>query len=196
VFVARYTQESALRILGSATIPVVRLRTVHAFEDVAANVRLVAAAVGEETRGEALLLEMAQRLRRVQTLVAGKPPPRVLYASTGGYTTGAHTLVDEKIRRAGGLNAAAMAGLAGDVTVSLDLLLSLDPDVIIVPQWSSDAEASVREITESPAWRTSRVVREGRVHALPAGVLTSESEDAVLGVEALARVLHPEAFSS
>ncbi|HEX7670506.1 MAG TPA: ABC transporter substrate-binding protein, partial [Polyangiaceae bacterium] len=116
--------------------------------------------------------------------------------STGGYTTGDHTLVDEKIRRAGGRNAAAEAGLTGDVVVSLDLLVALDPDVIIVPAWSANTEAPVREITEAPAWRHSRVVRERRVHAVAAGLLTSESQDAVLGVEELARVLHPEAFRS
>jgi iron complex transport system substrate-binding protein len=196
VFVAHYTQESALRILGSASIPVVRFRSVRGFDDVVANVRLAAAVVGEEARGETLIAGMEARLRLVETRVGGREHPRVLYASTGGYTTGARTLVDEKIRRAGGRNAAAEAGLAGDVTVSLDLLVALDPDVIIVPKWSPDAEAPVHEITESPAWRTSRVVREGRVRAVAAGLLTSESQDAVLGVEELAHVLHPEAFSS
>jgi iron complex transport system substrate-binding protein len=196
VFVAHYTQESALRILGSATIPVVRLKSVHGFEDVAFNVRLTAAVVGEEARGEALVAEMDRRLWLVTARVRERPHPRVLYASTGGYTTGTHTLVDEKIRRAGGRNAAAEAGLTGDVSVSLDLLVALDPDVIIVPRWSADGEAPVREITEAPAWRDSRVVRERRVHAVAAGLLTSESQDAVLGVEELARVLHPEAFRS
>lgn len=196
VFVAPYTQESALRILGSATIPVVRIKSVHGFEDVALNVRLTASAVGAEARGEALIAEMDRRLELVAARVRERAHPRVLYASSGGYTTGAHTLVDEKIRRAGGRNAAAEAGLAGDVVVSLDLLVALDPDVIIVPRWSTDAEAPVREITETPAWRHSRVVGEGRVHAVPAGLLTSESQDAALGVEELARVLHPEAFRS
>jgi iron complex transport system substrate-binding protein len=196
VFVAPYTQESALRILGSATIPVVRFGSVHAFSDVTLNLRLAATVVGEEARGEALVALMEERLGLVEARVRGLEYPRVLYASTGGYTTGAHTLVDEKIRRAGGRNAAAEAGLAGDVAVSLDLLVALDPDVIIVPRWSTDADAPVREITLSPAWRNSRAVREGRVHAVAAGLLTSESQDAVLGVEELARVLHPEAFSS
>jgi iron complex transport system substrate-binding protein len=196
VFVAHYTQESALRILGSATIPVVRLRDVHAFEDVIANVRLVAAAVGEDSRGEALLIEMRERLRSVEAQIRGRAAPHVLYVSAGGYTTGARTLLDEKIRRAGGRNVAAAANLVGNVSVSLDLLVALDPDVIIVPRWSEDGAGPIREITDSPAWRTSRVVREGRVHAIAAGVLTSESQDAVLGVESLARVLHPEAFSS
>jgi iron complex transport system substrate-binding protein len=172
------------------------MKSVRGFEDVAVNVRLTAAVVGEEARGEALISEMETRLELVAARVRDRVEPRVLYASTGGYTTGAHTLVDEKIRRAGGRNAATEAGLTGDVVVSLDLLVALDPDVIIVPAWSANTEAPVREITEAPAWRRSRVVREKRVHAVGAGLLTSESQDAVLGVEELARVLHPEAFRS
>ena len=195
VFVAHYTQESALRILDSATIPVVRFRTVHSFDDVVANVLLAAAAVGEEARGEGLVVELNDRLHRVEARVRGRPHPTVLYVSTGGYTTGTGTLVDEKIRRAGGRNAAAEAGLSGDVSVSLDLLVALDPDVIVVPRWTADETAPVRELVETPAWRTSRAVHDGRVRALAAGVLTSESQDAVLGVEALALLLHPEPSS-
>jgi ABC-type Fe3+-hydroxamate transport system substrate-binding protein len=54
----------------------------------------------------------------------------------------------------------------------------------------------VRQVAESPAFRSSRAVRTNRVHALPARDLTSESPDSVSGVELLARLLHPEAFSS
>jgi iron complex transport system substrate-binding protein len=196
VFVAPYTQESALRILQGATIPVVRLRPVHAFEDVYANVRLVGAATGEERRADAMVEDAEARLRRVRARVAGRSTPRVLYLSGDDYTTGRGTLLDEKLRAAGGENAAATIGLVGDVSVSLDLLVALDPDVIVLARWTTDGETPLGALRSSPAWRDSRAVKNSNVHVVASSLLTAESQDAVLGVEALAAILHPEASAS
>ncbi|HVU02982.1 MAG TPA: ABC transporter substrate-binding protein [Polyangiaceae bacterium] len=192
VFVAHYTQEAALRILGAAEIPVVRLRPVRSFEDVFENLRVVGAAVGEDARAEELVGSVRSRLQAVERRVAPLARPRVLYVSVGGYTTGSRTLLDEKIRRAGATNAAADAGLEGDVSASLDLLVALDPDVILVPRWTADAAPALSELASSPAWRDSRAVKQRRVHVLSAAVLTSESQDAAVGVEILAALLHPD----
>jgi iron complex transport system substrate-binding protein len=196
VFVAHYTLDSAVRILDSAAIPVVRLGETRSFDDVARNVRVAAAAVGEEARGEALLAEARLRLERIQERTRSLRPPRVLYYSAVDYTSGALTLLDEKIRLAGGRNVAAEAGLVGFRNVAVDVLVGMDPDVIVVPAWTSDRDAPVRDVVEAPAWRGVRAVREHRVYSLTAGALTSESPDGVLGVEQLARLLHPEVFPS
>lgn len=196
VFVAHYTMESAVRILSAAAIPVIRLGEIHSFEDVAANVALTAAAVGEEARGASLVSRMRERLSEVQRRTHGLTPRRVLYYSAVGYTAGSRTLVDEKIRLAGGRNVAAEAGLVGFKEVALDVLIAMDPDVIVVPRWTSDATAPVRDVTENAAWRDVAAVRAGRVHAMAAGALTSEAPEGASGVEELARLLHPEAFPS
>ena len=196
VFVAHYTLESGVRILNAAAIPVVRLKETRSFLDVADNVRLAAAAVGEEARGEAVLSTLAERLSQVKRRTTGLSPVRVLYYSAVGYTSGRGTLVDEKIRLAGGRNVAAEAGLVGFKNVGLDVLVGMDPDVIIVPRWTTDAESPVRDVANNPAWRDVAAVRTGHVFAMTAAALTSESPDGVIGVEEPARRLHPEAFSS
>jgi iron complex transport system substrate-binding protein len=196
VFVAHYTLDTASRILESASIPVVRFREVRTFDDVAANVRATALAVGEDARGDAMIAEMRARLALLTARIRGRERPRVLYYSSGGYSAFGSTLIDEKITRAGGVNAGRELGLSGMKSIALDVLVGLDPDVIVVPRWSDDARTPVLELTQSPAWRTARAVTSGRVYALPARELTSESPDSVAGIESLARLLHPEAFSS
>jgi iron complex transport system substrate-binding protein len=196
VFVAHYTLESAVRILGSASIPVVRFQETRSYEDVAANVRLAAWAIGEEVRGEEVVSAMRRRLASVASRTAGHPQPRVLYYSAVGYTAGTGTLVDEKIRLAGGRNVAGELGLVGFKSVAIDVLVGLDPDVIVIPRWSADAVAPVLDVTAAPAWRDAGAVRAGRVYAIAASGLTSESPDGATGVEELARLLHPEAFAS
>ncbi len=195
VFVAHYTLESAVHVLGSAAIPVVRLKETRSFADVDENVRLAAAATGEEARGEALLGRMHAALDSLTAAVRGLPRPRVLYYSQVGYTSGTGTLVDEKIRLAGGRNATENAGIVGFTNVSLDLLVGLDPEVILVPRFSADAVTPVRQVMESVVFRDVAAVKHHRVFALPASELTCESPDGASGVELVARLLHPEAFA-
>jgi iron complex transport system substrate-binding protein len=195
VFVAHYTLEAAVRILSSAAIPVVRLGETRSYRDVDANVRLVGAALGEEDRAESVLGQMHETLHRVEVAVRGKTAPRVLYYSQVGYTSGTGTLVDEKIRLAGGRNVAEEVGIVGFKNVAVDLLVGLDPEVILVPRWSTDASGPVREVMESVAFRDVAAVKQRRVFAVAAGLLTSESPDGAAGVELVARLLHPEAFA-
>jgi iron complex transport system substrate-binding protein len=194
--VAHYTLESAVRMLGAARVPVVRMAKVRSFGDVEGNVMLLARATGTEERGRLLTQEMHETLAVIEKRLSGRARPRVLYYSAVGYTSGTGTLVDEKIRRAGGRNAAADAGLVGFKNVSLDVLVGLDPDVIVLPRWSPDGDAPIRELSRMPAFRDVRAVRAGRVFSLPASELTSESPEGTRGVESLARLLHPEVFAS
>lgn len=194
VFVAHYTLESAVRILSSAAIPVVRLREVFSYRDVEANVRLAAAALGEEDRAERVLDRMHETLHRTEAAVRGTAAPRVLYYSAVGYTAGTGTLVDEKIRLAGGRNVAEEVGIVGFKNVAVDLLAGLDPEIILVPRWSADVVGPVREVTDSVVFRDVAAVKQHRVFAVAAGYLTSESPEGAAGVELIARLLHPEAF--
>jgi iron complex transport system substrate-binding protein len=195
IFVAHYTLDHAVHLLAGAGIPVAKFRDVHSYVDVEANVLLAAGVVGAEARGQSLIVSMNERLGDVARRVRGRPPPRVLYYSSTNYTAGRGTLIDEKIRRAGGSNAAAEFGLVGFDNVTLDVLLALNPDVIVVPRWSTD-EAALRDLTANPAWKETTALRNGRVFPIAASALTSEAPDGVLGVEELARLFFPEAFAS
>jgi iron complex transport system substrate-binding protein len=195
VFAAGYTLDSGVRILDGAGVVVVRFASYRSFDDIAKNLRIMGQVLGREDRAEALVAQMERRLARITERVSTLPAPRVLYYSPVGYTSGGHTLVDEKIERAGGRNVIADAGMEGPKHLAVDLMVALDPDVIIVPRWTPDDDP-VRALAQDPAWRGTRAVRGDRVHALDAKWLTSVSQDGVRGVEQLARVLHPEAFSS
>jgi len=195
VFVAHYTLDYAVRLLVGAGIPVVRFRNVRSYADVAENVELAARATGDDERGRELVQEMYRRLERVRSRVANLRRPRVLFYSPTNYTSGKDTLIDDMIRRAGGINAAAAFGLVGSDSVTLDVLLALDPDVIVVPRWST-SDAAAQDLTANPAWRDVAAIRAGRIVAVAASALTSQTPDSVLGVEELARSFHREAFAS
>ncbi|ATQ42721.1 ABC transporter substrate-binding protein [Caulobacter mirabilis] len=79
-------------------IKVVRIEDATDFATVRANVRGVAAALGQQPRGEALIADMDARLARSKDAWGGR---KALYLTPSGYTSGGGTLMDAMLRAAG-----------------------------------------------------------------------------------------------
>jgi iron complex transport system substrate-binding protein len=193
VIVGGFASPEVISLLGSAGAPVLGLVRYGSFGDIQRNIELLGRATGEEAKAAVVSAELGARLLAVARLPELERPPRVL-ALASGFVFGAGTLVDECIRRAGARNAAAEAGLSGEGTLSIEVVLSSDPDLIVVsaplrqPRWHAP------ELIEPGAlWRELRAVRRGEVHALPAAWLGSISQHAVLALEALARLVRKAA---
>jgi ABC-type Fe3+-hydroxamate transport system substrate-binding protein len=107
-----------------------------------------------------------------------------------GYGFGAETLVDDCIRRAGGLNVLSEAGLAGETTLAAETVLALDPDVILV---SAPLERPRRGapglLGDVERWRTVKALRREAVHGVPSAWMGSVSLSALLALEATASLL-------
>jgi iron complex transport system substrate-binding protein len=195
VLVAGYTRAETVRLLVAANIPVVRFHLYASFQGVMDNLRTLGAAVGEESKAERLIEDMRRRIEAVTNRVGGRPRPRVLYHAPAGYTVGAETLIDEMIQLAGGFNVVREVQLTGPVKLQQEVMLSLAPDIIVVGDWSATpGQAAIRELMHNPVWRHVPAVANKRVYAIRGAWLTSVSQDAIYGLEAIARVLHPEAF--
>ncbi|GJL92173.1 ABC transporter substrate-binding protein [Hyphococcus sp.] len=102
------------------------------FDGVKDNIRLVAKALDQPQRGEALIQEMEERLEAL-TVITNPAADGVhaLYVTPGGVTAGAHTMIDAIIRAAGLKNIAAEAGQVYWPALPAEQLL-LDPPEIIV----------------------------------------------------------------
>jgi iron complex transport system substrate-binding protein len=85
-------------LLQRAGVPVHQLGFGQGFDAVRANVRGVAAAVGQPARGEAVLADFDRRLAALQATATGAS---MLYVTRGGVTTGPGSDVDLMIRSAG-----------------------------------------------------------------------------------------------
>jgi iron complex transport system substrate-binding protein len=186
VIVAPYTPAETLTLLSAAGAPVVRLGPHHSFEDVLANVRLLGRATSSEKQAMRLAAKLRARLHEIEGLSRPTPAPRVL-AWASGYAFGVDTLVDDCIRRAGGTNV-VVAG--GEVTLSIEGALGLDPDIIVVSTHEPVVRQNAPELLgDLEAWRATRAVAGGRVHGVPAAWLGSVSHHAILALDALAALL-------
>ncbi len=115
-----------VRALGTRGVRVVTVAEARNFSDVRSNIRRVAAALDQRVTGEALIVQMDQRLTRAAGAWAGT---RALYLTPGGATAGRDTLVDAILRAAGITNAETRRGFQ---TVSLEkLALNRPPSFVL-----------------------------------------------------------------
>ena len=195
VVLASYTRATAVRLLVSAGVPVMRFQWYRSFVDIMNSIRMLAAAVGADGNGARLVDDMRQRIAEVEGRTQGLARPRVLYYG-GGYSAGEDTLIDAMITLAGGHNVARDVDLRGQGRLPLEVAVSLRPEVILVSAWEPGAgDDSGAAFVHHPVWADVPAVREGRVYGIKGAWLSSVSHYSVKALEAIARVLHPEAFT-
>lgn len=194
VLVASHTDAATVRLLLGAGVAVVRFPSFEGIADVAANLATLGEIVGEPAKAQALVEDIGRRLGRIRVRVAGRGRPRVLYYSPGGFTGGPGSLTDEMIQLAGGHNVVRDTGITGDRRITDELAIALQPEVVIVSAWTAGASPQAQMLRSDPAWRQVPAVRDGRIHTLRGAWVTSGSQHRIEGIEALARLLHPDAF--
>lgn len=136
-----------LRKLG---YPVVELPVAEDLDDIRANIRIVANAVGEIERGEAMIAEFDDRLP-LRATGSGPRPLAVLYWANG-YTSGAGTLANAAVEAAGFRTLGRELGLTGTSQLPLETLLAADPDVLIMGR-EREGAALANETFRHPALR-------------------------------------------
>lgn len=196
VVLASYTRATTVRLLVSAGVPMVRFQWYRSFADIMNSIRMLADAVGADGAGARLVDDMRQRIADVEGQVQGLARPRVLYYGGGGYSAGQDTLIDAMITLAGGHNVARDVGLRGHGRLPLAVAGSLRPEVILVSEWEQRAGGNrAAAFLHHPVWADVPAVQDGRVYGIKGAWLSSVSHYSVKALEAIARGLHPEAFS-
>ena len=195
VFVASYTRAEVVKLLQDTGLPVFQFAEFESINAIQGNIRLVAQAVGEEARADALIARMNARLEAVASRLAHNPArPRVLYLGARGFTAGAHSSLDDLIRHAGGENLATTYGMMRSGNLSVEQVLAMNPAVIFTGGNRREAPPSLPEFLRHPALQRVDAMIHERVFVLPLRYLVTISQFIVDGVEELARVLHPEAI--
>ncbi|OLB61876.1 MAG: cobalamin-binding protein [Nitrospirae bacterium 13_2_20CM_2_61_4] len=142
--------------------------------------------------------ELADRLRRriedITARTSSLPRPRVLYvlSSEPLITVGPGSFIHQLIELAGGSNVAARARVAYP-RLSMEAVLKEDPEVLLFPSGRVEGIAGGEELRWE-RWATLAAVKLKRLHRVPNNVLNRPGPRIIEGLEALARIFHPEAF--
>jgi iron complex transport system substrate-binding protein len=203
VLVANWTDPGPVQQLRQAGVPVYLMASGITVASIEGKIERLAELCGEPARGRQMVAQMEARLQAVAGRVAGVPRekrPRVIdYGSWGG-AMGRGSSWQEMLDRAGLRNGVAelSADEWGQVPLSREKLLELDPDILILPGWlytnPAGAARFYAQVTEDPALRGLRAVKSGRVYQMPERLQSTTSQYFVEAVEWLARTAYPELF--
>lgn len=167
-----------------------------AFARTPQTLREVAQLLGVEARGEELAAYAENTMAWQKELVAGVPEqerPRVYYGrGPDGLETGAAGSINMEILGVvGARNVAALAGSGGLSDVSIEQVLSWDPDVILT--LNRDFQKSVMS---DPLWANLKAVKGRRVYrapSLPFGWFDSPpGVNRLMAVTWLTGILYPQ----
>jgi iron complex transport system substrate-binding protein len=109
------------------------------------------------------------------------------------YTAGPGTFIDLLIGRAGGQNVVSLAGITDAYPqISLEQLVIAPPDFIVLgdSMWGTTPES----VAARPGWDTLTAVTESRIFPFDDNLVSRPGPRLVDGLEALAKLLHPEVF--
>lgn len=197
ILVASYTSADFVKQLLDVGLPVMKLELFSSIEGIKQNILTVGRTVGEEEKAREIIGEMNRRISEIKRRVgsSNKRPGILAYGPTGS-TAGRDTTFDEMVTLAGGRNLAAEAGIVGHVNISLERLVMIDPEIIILSNWNPESPGFDRTFLGDAALKNLSAVKGKRVHAIPEKYLTTVSHYIVEGAEKMARLIHPELFAS
>ena len=171
------------------------------FSQILSDIKLLGKLTGTDANATALTGSMQSRADAVAAKVANLSKPGVYveyYFDNTGYSSyGADSYINELIGMAGGVN--VFAGFKGQyVTTSTEEIVKAKPSIIVICNgvMSTMSGLTPDTLKARTGWSTISAVQNNQIYTINENVLTLWGPRIVDGLEALAKVIHPEVFPS
>jgi len=189
------------RRLSAAELPFVAV-SITTLADVTSAIVRIGEAAGIDAHARAIAAGIDVRLRGIRSRTPAGPRPKVLLILgrapnelTGIIAAGAGSYLNDLIEIAGGTNAVSSVSAPPYPKLSLESVLSLNPDVIVdtIDMGATETERGQQVIESRTLWeryRTLSAVRTGRVRAAETDAVFIPGPRVVDVAEWLAGVIH------
>jgi len=148
VIFGQYSSGAAAAMLQGLGVPVYIMKLPRNLAEVESGIRALAEQLGVAERGEKLV-------REIEDGFASLPRPqqksRAVIYTAGGWTYGGHSIDDDILSKLGAVNVATLAGIDGIGNLSLEQLVTLDPQLIIIESIGPDQPSLASQLLEHPA---------------------------------------------
>ncbi|MCY4530595.1 MAG: ABC transporter substrate-binding protein [Chloroflexi bacterium] len=189
----------AIEALSKIGIAVVQTELKHDPEARINSILLMGYIFGEEERAIEFAAEVSERHGSL-IAVTGKsaPKPNVLALTQYSdklWVAGGNSTEGGVITAAGGINAAEEAGIEGNQTTSLEGVIAMNPEVIVIAQPLEFGAGEFRqELLSNEALAELPAIKNNQVHIVEGKHFTTLSYWNIRGAEDLARILWPSDF--
>ena len=193
-----YFDAKQIGVLGELGIPVLQTELMSDPEGQVQNILLMGYIYGEEERAQKLVIEVRSRYVELENVVSrvpdGKRPLVLAIASFSNqfYGAGQGSTEGGIIEVAGGVNTATLAGLNGNPVISLESIISMMPDVILITQPVESGRMVRDELLANAALSKVPAIENGNIHIVEPKHFTTLSFWNVLGAERLCTILWPK----
>lgn len=162
------------------------------------DIELLGKITGTEKKANQLVSDMRHRIARISARVEGIPRVRVFYVFdatdlNNPWTAGPGSFIDSLITMAGGENIAAKA-LAPWAQFSIEEVVNSDPEIIVMPAKHGTAFTPPEALKEHPTWHGITAVKQGKIFTIDDDLVSRSGPRIVLGLEEMAKIIHPELF--
>jgi len=198
IFATGMTQVEGLdpfEVVSEAGIEVVHVPVSASIAEIWADIRLIAAALGAEAAGEAMIEEMEREIDLIRSIALEVTEVRTVYFEIAAppfmYSFGRGVFLHEMIELIGAVN--AFADQNAWFFVADEAVLEVNPDVILTNVGYIDDP--VGDILARSGWGTISAVADGRVYFIDPDSSSRPSHHIVRALWEMARAVYPELFA-
>lgn len=204
VIAANWSEAAIIEQIRAAGIPVYQIDTPTTLAGILAGVATLGELAGAAEAANALIGTTEARVEALTSAAAAIPAAERRVAidyNTWGTANGVDTTWQIVLDLAGVDNGAAAfeSGDFGQVPMSKEVVVAVDPDVIFVPGyiWGEEgaAEAFGDTVRTDPAFADVAAVRNDRVIAIPERLKGTYSHYLIDAAELVARLVYPERYA-
>ena len=191
-----YDQEAPYQPLIEAGVCVICVPTSESIDGVKSDITFLAAALGANEAGQALLDELNNQLDALAAAAAAIPESErksvyfEISAAPWMYSTGSGTYLDEMIALIGGTN--VLANQTGWVSVEGETVVAADPDVIFTNV--NYLDDPVAEIMGRDGWAGVTAVVNRDVYYIDNMASALPNQNIVVALRQMAEALYPDYF--
>jgi iron complex transport system substrate-binding protein len=171
------------------------------FSGIIADIVLLGKITGQNANATTLANSMQSRVDAIVSKANGLNKPSVYveyYVDKTGYSSyGANSYINELISMASGVN--VFAGFTGQyVTTSTEEVLKANPAIIVISKGAMSSLSGITpdSIRAREGWSSVTALQNNQIFEINENLLTIWGPRIVDGLEALAKVIHPEVFNA
>jgi len=200
VLAAEITPTEQVQALEEVGLTVFAMKNPKDFDGLYQVIQIAAQLTAHEDEAATLIEDLKGRVDAVTGKAATSSfHPLVFYEldstdPSAPWTSGGGTFIDTLITMAGGANLGAT--LEGEwVQISIEELLTQNPDLIILGDYTWGG-VTPEDVAARSGWETLSAVKDGQVFTIDDNLVSRPGPRLVDGLEAMAKLLHPELFNN
>jgi iron complex transport system substrate-binding protein len=145
-----FTQENMIRLMRKLGYQVEVFNPTSSIEGIRINIRRMAKLLGREMRGEEVINQMDQRIKKATERSFGEPQPALFYQPRG-YTSGSNTVQNEALEMTGWRNVSAEHGIVGYGNIDLETVVLAKPRQFFTSAYTPGTNSLAQRQLNHPA---------------------------------------------